>query len=364
MDQQATHPAASRTEIAADFAQLRAWMSAGPPSWTQAPDLFQTLDWFELLATHGFVDGVQPWLPWVSDPATGSALALPLMPAAGGLRSLSNYYSSLYGAVGSRLPSPGCWTALAQAMRQHPLGGLVDLHPLENQGLVVQALAPALRVAGYWVDRYACFGNWFLPITHASFEDYAGSLPSALRHGIARGRRRLQRAGGFGLHVAQVPGAGLEAAIADYETVYRQSWKSLEPCPSFMPELARMAARLGWLRLGVLHLQGQPIAAQVWLVHGGKANIYKLAYVQGFERFSPGSVLTAALMQHVIDVDKVCEVDYLTGDDAYKKDWMRQRRERIGLVAFHPLRPRGLLAAARHFSGKAWRRLRPAATRP
>ena len=62
-------------------------------------------------------------------------------------------------------------------------------------------------------------------------------------------------------------------------------------------------------------------------------------------------VLTAALMKHVMDEDRVSEVDYLSGDDAYKRDWMAQRRERVGLVAFDPHSPRGLLAAARHFAG-------------
>ena len=99
------------------------------------------------------------------------------------------------------------------------------------------------------------------------------------------------------------------------------------------------------------------LAAQVWLVHGAKANIYKLAYVKGQEKLSAGSALTAALMQHVMDVDRVSEVDYLSGDDAYKRDWMAQRRERVGLLAFNPRRPQGLLAAARHFVG-AWLRRR------
>jgi CelD/BcsL family acetyltransferase involved in cellulose biosynthesis len=114
----------------------------------------------------------------------------------------------------------------------------------------------------------------------------------------------------------------------------------------------RTAAAQGWLRLGVLALDGQAIAAQLWLVHDGKASIYKLAYVEGFERYSAGSVLTHALMQHVIDVDQVQEVDYLTGDDGYKQDWMSHRRERRGIVAFDLRTLRGLALAARHVVGK------------
>lgn len=53
-------------------------------------------------------------------------------------------------------------------------------------------------------------------------------------------------------------------------------------------------------------------------------------------------------MEHVIDVDRVREVDYLTGDDAYKKDWMSHRRERWGIIAMNPRTPHGLITATGH----------------
>jgi CelD/BcsL family acetyltransferase involved in cellulose biosynthesis len=106
-----------------------------------------------------------------------------------------------------------------------------------------------------------------------------------------------------------------------------------------------------------LWLNDQPLASQVWLVFGAKANIYKLAYVKGQDRLSAGSVLTAALMQHAMDVDKVHEVDYLSGDDTYKADWMALRRERVGLVAFDRKRLSGLWGAGRHALGRAKKRL-------
>jgi hypothetical protein len=65
-------------------------------------------------------------------------------------------------------------------------------------------------------------------------------------------------------------------------------------------------------------------------------------------------------MQHAMNVDRMAEVDYLSGDDAYKADWMALRRERVGLEAFDMRRPAGLLAAARHFAANRWRRLQKA----
>ncbi|WP_235579259.1 GNAT family N-acetyltransferase [Pseudorhodoferax sp. Leaf274] len=352
-------------DVAMRLAGLQAHLQQyGVGDWSRSADLFLTPAWCTQLAAHGFVERPRPWLPMLVDEAARAALMLPLAETGDGLRSLSNYYCSLYGAVGHGMPGPDCWVALARQLWRHPHGAILDLQPLADDAGWRLALERALRQAGYWVDGYFCFGNWYLPVAGVGFDAYLAARPSALRHSIERGRRRLQRHGGDRLTIHTAAGAPLDAAMAAFDDVYGRSWKEPEPSPRFMPELMLLAAREGWLRLGVLELDGRPIAAQVWLVQAGKANIYKLAYVQGFERFSPGSVLTAALMAHVMDVDRVREVDYLTGDDAYKRDWMTHRRERTGLIAFHPLRLRGLLAAARHYGGKLRRRHREGVAPP
>ena len=66
--------------------------------------------------------------------------------------------------------------------------------------------------------------------------------------------------------------------------------------------------------------------------------------------------VAGSVMKHVIDIDRVHTIDYLIGDDPYKKEWMSQRRERHGIIAFNPRRPRGLLAGIRHFAGKELKR--------
>ena len=76
------------------------------------------------------------------------------------------------------------------------------------------------------------------------------------------------------------------------------------------------------LRLGIAEIDGQPVAAQFWTVEGGTAFIHKLAHDERFRKQSPGTLLTAAMFAHVIDVDRVDLVDFGTGDDPYKRDWM------------------------------------------
>nr|WP_145544885.1 GNAT family N-acetyltransferase [Variovorax boronicumulans] len=350
-----------QVEFTSSFARARSLAASSLACSSTPSELFETLDWFGHLAACGFAEPVDVVLLCAWSPQRGRALVVPMAQRRGhpGLRSLSNYYSSLFGAVGD-VDDAGLWLLAARALRGHAHGAMLDFMPLARDAAFVTQAQSALRNVGYAIGSYHAFGNWYLPCAGLSYEDYVQSLPSKLRNLLSRAQRRLARTGNAQLTIhTGPPGPELEQAIADFTQVYASSWKQPEPCEDFVPGLVRLAATAGWLRLGILHVAGKPVAAQLWMVVGGKANIYKLAYVQGFERLSPGTVLTAALMARVLDVDRVAEVDYLTGDDAYKRDWMRERRERIGLLAFDLKRWHGLAGAARHFGAGVLRRLRP-----
>lgn len=347
------------------------WRPRAPRFWTPnrlTADLFHTEAWFALLQAHGFEQA--PLARHVLRLPTAPGNAEPrlhLMQTRSGtpLVALSNYYSCLYGPAsadglaGDAAAAGVDWTAAAQALRRLPGSAVLRLQPLDASAAWLAGLEGGLRAAGYRTARYFAFGNWYQPVPAGGFAAYWPERPSALRNSTERGRRRLNKAGDWRIDIVTQAGPALEAALAGYQRVYAQSWKQPEPCPRFISSLVALAAERGWLRLGVLWLNDEPIAAQLWLTQAGKANIYKLAYVKGMEKLSAGSLLTQALMQHAMDVDQVTEVDYLSGDDPYKADWMAHRRERVGLAAFDPRRPAGLLAAARHFAAAWWHQHRP-----
>ena len=281
------------------------------------------------------------------------------------LGSLSNYYSSLYGPIGGEAALTE--QAMRAALRWLRGRGhaVLDFQPLDADAAFIRHLQSALRAEGYATDRYLCFGNWYLVVDGRSYEVYEPGIPSRLRNTIKRGRKKLDGAGRWSIGIARAPGPELEQALADFQTIYLKSWKVPEPFPHFVPGLCRMAAAQGWLRLGVLRFEDTPIASQLWIVKDGKALIYKLAYDEEYKRFSAGSILSADMMRKALDEDKVVEVDYLTGDDGYKVDWMSHRRERVGVVAFRRLSLRGLLSYGRHAAGRWWRSMRkPAPTAP
>ena len=91
--------------------------------------------------------------------------------------------------------------------------------------------------------------------------------------------------------------------------------------------------------MAIARSDGIAIAAQFWTVEAGTAFIHKLAHTQASKPLSPGTTLSAALFEHVIDQDKVSLVDFGTGNDGYKQDWMELARLRYRIEAFRPLWP-------------------------
>jgi len=280
------------------------------------------------------------------------------------LSGLSNYYSSLFGPiVGNTLYSiPDIIQHLVGAIcSDTSVWHVIDCHPLDIESPCYAALVDSLQNCGMIVQTYFCFGNWYLQVNGRSYKDYFETLPSTMKNTLKRKSKKWEKQAGARLEII-TGGNDLAAAIEAYEKVYSVSWKVPEPYPLFMRELIHTCAAAGWLRLGLAYVEDEPVAAQLWIVNEGTASIYKLAYDDSWTHLSIGSILTARLMEYVIEVDKVHEVDYLTGDDSYKQTWMSHRRERWGIMALNPWTVKGLLGAIRHVGGHAvktmWQRSR------
>ncbi|MDM4764896.1 GNAT family N-acetyltransferase [Pelomonas sp. SE-A7] len=255
------------------------------------------------------------------------------------VQSLANYYTALYAPVlAPGLTDVQLSTLIRAIQRDHRGLSSFQFFPMAIEAASFRTLQSALRLANLISFPYFCFGNWYLA-QQESWAAYLAQRSSKQRNTISRMTKKLQADGG---RVEIIIEDDIERGIAAYEVVYAASWKQPEPYLGFVPGLINFCRSRGWLRLGVVWLGDKPIAAQIWIVANGRADIYKVAYDEGYKSYSPGTVLTAALMQHALDVDRVHEVDYLIGDDPYKQTWMSHRRERWGLVAYNPLSLIGL----------------------
>lgn len=263
------------------------------------------------------------------------------------LEALGNFYTSLWTpALAPQADGTDLVVLLQDIRRRHPGLAQLRLAPLDPQAPATRLIGQALRDSGFLRFDYFRFKNWFLR-DHGGWSAYLATRKGKLRSDLKRMNAKLAEQGG---DTAVICGGGaLDEALAEYQRVYETSWKRPEPFVEFIPGLVRAAAERGWLRLGLVRLQGKAIAAQIWLVHQGRASIFKVAYDEAYKAYSPGTVLTARLMQHVIEQDGVEVVDYLIGDDAYKRIWMSDCRERVGMQAFNPRSLGGLLGALREW---------------
>jgi len=274
------------------------------------------------------------------------------------LAALTNYYSPFFaphlvstgGSDGEKLQT------LARAIADdRPRWDAIEIKPLDINAPHFSEFVRVFEAERFVVQTFFYAGNWYEPVNGRSFREYFEGLRSSVRN-IARSKnKKIERSGRVRCEVLRGV-EGLESGIAAYNQVYASSWKVQEPHAEFVPKLIRTCAEQDTLRLGLAYVDGEPAAAQIWIVHAGIASIYKIAYDQKYRDLSVGTYLMTRMMELAIDVEKVAEIDYLTGDDRYKKDWMSQRRERWGILALNPRTLRGALAIARHVGGRAAKR--------
>jgi hypothetical protein len=300
---------------------------------------FSSAAWYDLMAKFGLEAAQQVRLYVDSDIRSQVALVAQgagKEDAKGSrlLRSLTNAYSCEHRIIlGEKVDPASALQELAHFLAaESPAWHRIMLAGFDPADPPVAALAGALRKAGMAVRPFFDSGTWYEVTAGMSFAEYLAGRPSILRNTWQRKAAKLQRSGQAQFRYYDSVD-DLESGIADYQHVYRNSWKPEERFPLFMPELIRMAARLGALRMGTLHFGGHPAAAQFWIVWRRRACIYKLAHDESADYFSLGTILTMRMMERVLEQDKPAEVNFGRGDDSYKKLWLSRRRERWGLEA-------------------------------
>ena len=234
-------------------------------------------------------------------------------------------------------------TCLAQGLNQLPLHSLL-LEPIADNDSRIVGLQGMMESAGYRCERIFRSYNWIYRVRGQSYKDYLAARPARLRNTIFRKKRKLDREHGYKIRL--FTGDEVPQAMSDYYAVYTASWKANEQYVDFLDGIVAGFSSSdlsgpGWSRLAILYVKGKPIAAQLWFVLRGKASIFRLSYDKAWKQYSPGSILTSFLMEYVIDTDEVEEIDFLTGNDTYKQDWMSDRRERFALSCVKSVKPAG-----------------------
>lgn len=285
---------------------------------------FDRIEWWQGLVRHCGI------VPLIAVAKHGEDRAvLPLMRKGRQILALANWYNfRIAPLVSSGADRPALLAALAADLAgQAPH---LILSPLPDENGETTALATALRGAGWWVITGQCDVNHVLLVAGRSYAEYLSTRPGQLRTTLKRKASKVQ---------VQLTTTYDPALWTEYEAVYAASWKPEEGSPAFLRAFAEAEGAAGRLRMAVARVDGQAIAAQFWTVEAGTAFIHKLAHTEASKPLSPGTTLSAALFEQVIDRDGVDLVDFGTGNDGYKRDWMELVRPRYRIEAFRPLWP-------------------------
>lgn len=286
--------------------------------------LFASRQWLEAVSTETGADDATILLAGVV--AENRLLGLMPLVRGGGNTwcALRHRYTPHYRLLVAESERAEVLACLVRGLSELSLNGLL-LEPVLAEDSQLLELQAGMTSVGFVCERHFRHYNWIYRVEGRTFQQFLAACPAQLRNTLVRKKRKLAREHAYEIRL--YTGDEVSRGMPDYYAIYHASWKAREQYTRFLDNIVTGFSRKNWVRLAVLYIDGHPAAAQLWFVNNAKASIFRLAYDEKWRAYSPGSILTSFLMEYVIDHDKVEEIDFLTGNESYKQDWMSTRRE-------------------------------------
>jgi hypothetical protein len=212
---------------------------------------------------------------------------------------------------------------------------ILDFDALPGEEPWVDVFCKVIKRSAFRSRTYDCFGNWYIEGINGSSRDYIEKRSKNFRASVKKNYNKLRQSGEVVFRM--VTGEDDYPGYFNlYNEVYSRSWKKEERVGrTFFPAMVRYAERNGWLRLGLLFVNGRPIGAGFAIVSGGRAYFEKISYDESYKGLGAGSVCLYEMIKHVIDEDSVSTIDFLRGDDEYKRHWVDKHRLRNGIMVYN-----------------------------
>lgn len=228
---------------------------------------------------------------------------------------------------------------LAEAISRRDQGDLACSHQLAD-------VCPYIPLPGTW-------------------EDFLGVIGSDRRKSLARRWRRLGECGEVVIRRAQTM-RDLEEAWQILLRLHQDRRQAVGDRSAFLTgrsmvfhrEFAKMALERGWLRLYLLQVGNQYVAAEYCLKVGNRVADFQGGFDEKWARYGVGSLLIAHAIREAI-AEGAVEFDLLRGGEQYKQQqWAAELREDRSLAVWRRRRRVELLVAARRWVAGAKVRVR------
>jgi CelD/BcsL family acetyltransferase involved in cellulose biosynthesis len=175
-----------------------------------------------------------------------------------------------------------------------------------------------------------------------TFESYLEGLGSAHRYAFRRRLRGLQRG-----HTVELDRVTSESdrplALRMLMALHAARWHEhgiseafhRAPLVAFHDEVSRLALARGWLRLYLLRVDGEPVAALHGFSYGGVFSYYQSGFDPEWAGRSVGLVTLGLVIQAAYS-EGLRELDLLHGSEGYKGHWARASRPLRRLELYPP----------------------------
>jgi len=260
-------------------------------------------------------------------------------------------YAAVSGPVlDGELGPAGLRAIVAEIARTSPAFHVLRFDCLDRQSSEYVALVKAFRSATMLLRPFQNDIGHYADVRGQAIEHVLSQRSPIVRDYVHHAVRGFADSG-RGRFLLFTVGPDIKSALVDYALVDVQSWQDQEIYPDCTLKTIEAAANAGALRLGLYYVDGDPAAAQIWIVSGGRATIWRTRFAKRFATLGTVPALTFEMFRHAIDADHVVEINSGPGDDKIMHMWFDQQRERAGFLVFNPRTLKGWLATAGHMFG-------------
>jgi CelD/BcsL family acetyltransferase involved in cellulose biosynthesis len=222
----------------------------------------------------------------------------------------------------------------------------VELRFVDREDSGLAACRGAAGAVGWRVIERTLESSPYLDI-RGDWEGYARSKRGAFFADLRRRRRRLDERGLVTFEVLDGTDR-LDALLDDGFRIEGSGWKSelgtaIASWPEterFYRDVARWAAKNGWLRLAFLRLDGRAVAFHFNIVHERVHYNLKGGYDPEYARFAPGRLLHRELIERAYGA-RLRSYEFLGAVEPWKLEWTTSTRDRQIFQAF-PRTPMGM----------------------
>jgi CelD/BcsL family acetyltransferase involved in cellulose biosynthesis len=259
-------------------------------------------------AADGTVQGVLPLLQTAHGPATFAATT----------------YGDRYQPAAAPGDEDEVVRLIAPALAEH-LGGraALDLGRVDSEATWPESLAEA------WPGRRTVVAQPddrmpVLSLEGLSWDEYLASRSGQFRNQVKRKRRGLEREHEVELRRTTAADE-VEGDLATLFALHESRWSEREgessladeDARALLIEFAKASFAAGWLRLFVLEVDGQPVAAWYGWRLGPRYSYYQAGFDPDWSRQSVGFLLLADTIREAIR-EGALTYDLLWGDEAFK----------------------------------------------